>query len=74
MSPTLAWKTSAFDSVTVELVGVTKVLESAKNHAQQRRDRLAPLERLERDRAVEHDVVGERVHHPVEVPCLDGLS
>ena len=51
--------------VTVELIRVPKVLESAKNHAQQRRYRRASLERLEGDRAVEDDVVGERIHHPV---------
>jgi hypothetical protein len=59
------------DPVGVELVGVAEILERAHHDSEQRTDRRAALERLERDRAVEDDVVGERRDHRVVVACLD---
>src|SRR5436190_12063972 len=55
----------------VQLVGVAEVLEDPQQDLEQLGHRLAALERLERDRAVQDDVVGQRRNHAVEVVPLD---
>jgi hypothetical protein len=60
------------DAVAVELVGVAEVLERVEDGLEDLADGLAAFERLERDRAVEDDVVGERVDHGDKVARLDG--
>jgi len=59
------------DAFAVELVGVAEVLEHAEDGAEDRRDGLAALVRLEHRRAAEDDVIGEQRDGRVHVGSLD---
>ena len=73
-SPTLALKRRATVLLVDQLVGVGEVLEGGGDVGEDLDDDLAALEAAEEDRAVQDDVLAQRLAHQLEVLRFGGTA